>query len=139
MRELILILATACASTGAKQMTDNLATCATLAECKQREGQRIQIAGEYVVWDPLPSRAKDQPPAQQVVVRFADGSEGPYLGAWGEPDHMRPLDEIAKLKGKRVRVVGTFRSVMPKNASSPPHAASFDGPCIHPIETIELE
>jgi hypothetical protein len=140
MRDLLILLfATACATNGAKPMTDNLPKCTTLAQCKQHEGQRVQIVGEYAVWDPLPVRAKDQPPARQVLVKFADGSEGPYLGAWGEADHMRPLDEIAKLGGKRVRVVGTFRSAMPKDPSSPPQAASLDGPCVHPIETIALE
>jgi hypothetical protein len=138
MRLLIMILATACASNGAKQMTDNLPTCTTLAECKQHEGQRVQIVGEYAVWDPLPMRAKDQPPARQVLVKFGD-AEGPYLGAWGENDHMRPLDEIARLGGKRIRVVGTFRSAMPRQASADPRAASVDGPCVHPIESIAAE
>ena len=139
MRDLLILLfATACASNGAK-MTDKLPTCATLADCKLHEGQRVQIIGEYAVWDPLPMRAKDQPPARQVLVRFGDGAEGPYLGAWGEDDHQRPLDEIARLNGKRVRVVGTFRSAMPKRAGEPPHAASFDGPCVHPVESIAAE
>ena len=53
---------------------------------------------------------------------------------------MRPLAEIAKLNGKRVRVVGTFRSAMPKNPeASSPHEATLDGPCIHPLETVTLE
>jgi hypothetical protein len=139
MRDLlIMIFATACATNGAKKMTDNLPTCATLAECKQHEGQRVQIAGAYTVWDPLPVRAKDQAPARQVLLKLADGTDGPYLGAWGTDDHMRPLDEIAKLNGKRVRVVGTFRSAMPKHPG-PEHAASFDGPCVHPIESITIE
>jgi uncharacterized lipoprotein YmbA len=56
MRELvIMIFATACASNGAKKLT--LPTCAALAECKQHEGQRVQIVGEYAVCDPLPVRA----------------------------------------------------------------------------------
>ncbi len=73
-----------------------------------------------------------------MIVKFADGTDGPYLGAWGEDDHLRPLAEITKLNGKRVRVIGTFRSAMP-NKPKPSHAAWLDGPCVHPLETITLE
>ena len=46
---------------------------------------------------------------------------------------MRPLAEIAKLNGKRVR------SAMPKHPKASPHEATLDGPCIHPLETVTLE
>ena len=139
MRLSILFLAAACATPGAKKMDDNVPSCSTLAECKAHDGERVRVVGEYAVWDPLPSRARTDPPAQQVILKLADGKDGPFLGAWGHDDHTRPLDEIAQLRGKRVQVTGTFRSKMPPHPTDPPYATSLTGPCIHPIERVSLE
>ncbi|GAB2687115.1 hypothetical protein [Thalassiella azotivora] len=111
------------------------ATCTSMAECAAHDGETVEVVGTYRVWDPLPFRAASQPPAQQVVIEL-DGEEGPYLGAWGYDDHFRPLDEIARLDGRRVRVAGTFLSAMPPHPSDPPEAASMAGPCIHPVESV---
>lgn len=50
---------------------------------------------------------------------------------------MRPLDEIARYDGQRVRVTGTFLREMPPHPTNPPEAAALGGPCIHPVESIE--
>jgi hypothetical protein len=121
---------------GVKTMDEKLATCTSLAECKTHEGQRVHVVGTYAVWDPLPTRARNHPPAQQVVLQFGPDEDGPYLGAWGHDGHLRPLDEIARYRGKQVRVTGTFRSSMPPHPTDPPEAASVDGPCIYPVEQI---
>ncbi len=120
---------------GVKTMTKPAITCSSMADCLAHDGERVTIEATYRVWDPLPIRHKDQPPAQQVMLWFAD-QEGPFLGAWGHAGHMRPLDEIARLDGKRVQVVGTFRKKMPPHPTDPPEAASVDGPCVHPVEHI---
>lgn len=135
---LAVILLVACADSGVKKMGAKLPVCRSLAECKAHDGQRVHVIAVYSVWDPLPDRARNQPPAQQVVLRFGD-EEGPYLGAWGHDGHRRSLDEIARFNGKQVRVTGTFRSVMPPHPTDPPHAASLGGPCIHPVEQIASE
>lgn len=124
---MLFMLVSACAS-GAKPMP-----CASLSDCKRYEGKQIQLTGAYTVF------ATPDHETRQVYVRFADGSDGPFLGAWGHGDHLRPVDEIAKLAGKRVRVVGTFRARMPAAPNAHPDAASFDGPCLHPLALVELE
>jgi hypothetical protein len=134
----IFLAACATCSHGVKKMDENLVTCTTLAECKQHDGKRVHVVALYSVWDPLPVRAKDHPPAQQVMLMFGAEQEGPFLGAWGHDGHMRPLDEIARHAGKKVRVTGKFLSVMPSHPTDPPEAASISGPCIHPVELLVL-
>lgn len=112
--------------------------CTTLAECTAHDGEVVRVEGIYSVWDPLPMRWEGDPPAQQVQLVFDAGEEGPFLGAWGYDDHFRALEEIARFQGKQVRVIGKFLRRMPPHPTDPPEAASLDGPCVHPIETIAL-
>lgn len=130
--------AVACTNGINKTMNEKLPTCTTLAECASHDGERVTVVGVYTVWDPLPDRAANHPPAQQVVLTFPPDTEGPFLEAWGHKGHMRALDEIARYKGKKVRVTGTFARKMPPHPTDPPEAASVDGPCIRPVESITL-
>ena len=134
---LTLFVALAACTNGVKTMTDKLPTCTSLGDCQSHDGERVHVIAVYTVWDPLPDRAVNQAPARQVMLMF-DGKDGPFLEAWGNPGHMRSLDEIARYRGKKVRVTGTFLRKMPPNPKDPPHAASLDGPCIHPVENIAL-
>ena len=117
-------------------MAESLIQCATLAECGRQDGECVEILGTYTVWDPLPYRAKDHPPAQQVQIILASGEPGPYLGAWGSTEHDRPLDEIRRFSGHRVLVTGRFLSAMPKHPEDLPQATRLDGACIHPVNDI---
>lgn len=136
---LICVLAAAAACTnGVKTMNENLPTCATLADCLSHDGERVHVVAVYTVWDPLPERAANHPPAQQVMLMFGPDKEGPFLEAWGYQGHMRPLDEIARYRDKKVRVTGKFARQMPPHPKDPPEAASLNGPCIHPVESIML-
>lgn len=132
------LAALASCATGAKKPMTELPTCASMTECVAHDHQRVVVVATYQVWDPLPERARDQPPAQQVRLVFASGEEGPFLGAWGRDGHERSLKEIASFSGKKVRVVGTFLRDMPPHPTDPPHAASLGGPCVHPVEKVEL-
>jgi hypothetical protein len=123
---------------GVQKMNENVPVCTTMAECSARDGERVHVVAVYTVWDPLPQRARNHPPAQQVMLVFGPEDEGPFLGAWGHEGHMRPLDEIARLDGKKVRVIGKFLREMPPHPTDPPEAASLAGPCIHPVEAITL-
>jgi hypothetical protein len=132
------LAATACGANKTKEKeVEKLPICTTNAECDANDGKRVEIVGTYTVWDPLPERKLDHPPAQQVILVLA-GEEGPYLEAWGQPQHKRPLDEIARFQGKQVRVKGTYLKTMPPHPKPNPRAADLAGPCIHPIESITL-
>ena len=118
-------------------MTEPLPRCDSMASCRRHEGRRIVAVGVYTVWDPLPDRKLDHPPARQAMLRFgsADGGEdGPFLEAWGEAAHQRPLEEIERLRGRRVRAVGTFRAHM---GGEDGDAAAFDAPCLTDLTDIE--
>lgn len=134
---LTFVLAAACTN-GVKTMNDKLPTCTTLADCLLHDGERVNVVAVYSVWDPLPVRAANHPPAQQVMLMFGPDKEGPFLGAWGHDGHMRALDEIARYKNRKVRVTGKFSRQMPPHPTDPPEAASLNGPCIHPVESITL-
>jgi hypothetical protein len=110
--------------------------CASLAECRAHDGERVEVVGTYTVWDPMPDRPDDLDPPRQVIIAVEPDGGGPYLGAWGRPGHHRELAEIASLGGRKVRVVGTFHADMPPHPTDPPEAASLGGPCIHPVESI---
>jgi hypothetical protein len=107
-----------------------------MADCRAHADERVEVIGTYSVWDPLPMRADNHPPAQYVRLTLADGQEGPFLGAWGHSDLLRPLDEIARFQGQRVRITGTFSLQMEQSASRHPDEAALDGPCIHPVDAI---
>lgn len=136
---LVPLLAVACARPGPKKLDDNVPSCSSRATCEAYDGQRVRVIGVYTVWDPRPWRGKNDPPAQQVILTWQSGEDGPFLGAWGRDDHTRPVTEIAWLGGKRVQVIGTFLSKMPPHPTDPPYATSLGGSCIHPIEQISIE
>jgi hypothetical protein len=141
MRILLFYLVTlvgnaACA--GVKKMPEALPICRSMADCDLHDRQRVQVLAVYQVWDPLPDRAQNQAPAQQVMLVFANGEEGPFLEAWGYEGHQRPVSEISRYRGQQVRVTGTFLRQMPPHPTDPPEAASLSGPCLHPVEKIEL-
>jgi hypothetical protein len=115
-------------------------TCSTMPACNDRDGQRVQIVGVYTIYDPMSTRTKDMPPtSRQVEVRLAQDIDGPLLGAVDHDDRFRPLDEIARLAGKRVRVTGVFRLMLPPEPDTDTRGGPFISPHIHPIERIEVE
>jgi hypothetical protein len=118
---------------------EKLSTCVSLAACKAHDGERVHVLGVYSVWEPMPTRPDGYPPSRQVMLKFGanDDAEGLFLGAWGYGDHMRPLAEISRHRGKKVLVTGRFLSSMPPHPTDPPEAASVNGPCIHPIERLD--
>lgn len=132
-RAFAVLALVACA--GAKTM-EKLPICSSMADCRARDGERVHVIAVYSVWDPMPMRPDDHAPSQLVVLKFG-AEEGPYLGAWGR-DHARALDEISRFNGRKVRVTGRFHAKMPPHPSASPDMATLSGPCVHPVEQIEL-
>lgn len=129
------LLAVASCASGVNKMKDKPPTCSTRAECDANDGKRVEVIGVYTVWDPLPSRKIDHPPARQVLLMLGE-EEGPYLEPYWHDRHERPLDEIARLKGKKVRVTGKYHRTMPPHPTDPPEAAALGGACLHPVEAV---
>jgi hypothetical protein len=115
-------------------MDRSLPTCTTLADCNARDGERIAVVGWYRHHPDLPGIDYSEAP-RAVRIEFDDGG-GPFLGPLWSKNAIRPAAEISEHLGKRVRVVGLYRKIMPRNPDDPPYASAMGGPCIEP-ESIE--
>lgn len=138
MRALALAAAFAACTPGVKTMT-NLPVCTTLAECAAHDGQRVTVTGVYSLYQYM---APTQLPDDEVPVRIVLAGEpgpvtGPTLGVFWMASTKRPLAEITRLKGKKVRVTGTFLRDQPRNPEHP-DMSTVGGPCIHPVDSVEL-
>ena len=132
---LALAVSVGCANGAKTKMSDDLTTCASLAECGARDGKRIAVVGVYTPFSPMPNRKRDDDSPLPVRIVLGDGG-GPLLAPYWHQDAVRPADEVARYAGKKVRVVGTFLGQSPPPPD--PEAATLGGPCLHPIEKIEL-
>lgn len=111
-------------------------TCATLAECRRHDGERIAAVGVYTVHDPYPVRKRGADLPLLARLAMEDTPEGPFLAAFWDPAAARPVDERARWAGKRVRVVGTFFAAQPPRPGAVEGEAAFGGPCLHPVESL---
>ena len=114
-----------------------LPRCTTYAECDVHDRQRVEVVGTYRVWAPRPGRSAEDPRSRQVRITFDASPAGLFLEAGSDHRHLRSLDEIAKFRDRRVRVVGTYLRRMPQLA--PPEMAQLDGSCISDVESITLD
>jgi hypothetical protein len=119
-------------------MAAPLPNCASLSECLKHANTRVKIIGTYTVWDPLPARKKDHPPAQQVQIVFASGEPGPYLGTWGTCQHQRSLEEIKRFQGLQVAVIGRFLRSMAMPTEDSSRTTWLEGACLDPVDEIQL-
>ena len=109
------------------------ATCTTVSSCRASDGSRVAVVGVYRFFPESPAAAASP---RAVRIELDDGP-GPFLDPYWSERAIRPPDEVQAHLGKRVRVVGVYRSVMPRNPTDPPQASAMGGPCIE-VETIEL-
>jgi hypothetical protein len=138
MRAALAVAVVAACTPGVK-MT-NLPVCTTLAECNAHHGERVIVTGVYALYQYM---APTQLPDDQVPVRIELAGEpgpikGPMLGVFWMASVKRPPAEIARLKGKRVRVIGTFLRDQPLNPDHP-DMSTVGGPCVHPVESVDAE
>jgi hypothetical protein len=116
---------------------DALPVCTTIDECYALDGKRMQLIGVYTPWNPSNPKARD-PDRQAVRIQLGEDA-GPLLEPYWDARAVRPPDELARLSGRRVQVVGVFRSTMPPDPSAPPGvAAAMGGSCIQSVESIAL-
>ncbi len=114
-------------------------TCATLAECRRHDGERIAAVGVYAVHDPYPVRKRDAELPLLARLAMDDTPDGPFLAAFWDPAAARPEEERETWAGKRVRVVGTFFAEQPPRPGRVEAEAAFGGPCLHPVESLSAE
>jgi len=116
-----------------------LPVCTSMAQCAAHDGERVVVTGTYSLYQYM---APTQLPDDEVPVRIVFAGEpgpvtGPTLGVFWMASTKRPLAEITRLKGKQVRVIGTFLRDQPRNPEHP-NMSTVGGPCIHPVESVDL-
>lgn len=117
-------------------MKDGLPTCTAIATCDAHDGQDVTVVGVYGLFPDQPGI--DYTGVPRAVRITVDDGVGPFLAPYWHKDAIRPADEVGRFQGKRVRVTGRYHRVQPRNPDDPPHASAMGGPCVHPIESIEL-
>jgi len=125
----------ACAP-GVNKMKDNPPTCTTVATCDANDGQTVTVAGTYQLFPDQPG--VDYTGVPRAVRIALDDGPGPFLEPYWHKQAVRPAAEIARYLGKKVRVTGRYYRVQPRNPDDPPHASAMGGPCLYPVESIEL-
>ncbi len=101
--------------------------CASLAVCQAHDGHEVVVEGIY---RPRGTDPRDEASLGYVI---AIGPDDIGLGAFWHESAVRSPGEVARFKGKRVRVTGTYAARTP-----PPDArmGTIDGPAIHPVRSI---
>ena len=117
-------------------MKDSPPTCATVAACDANDGQQVTVVGTYRLFPDQPG--VDYTGVPRAVRIALDDGMGPFLEPYWDKQAVRPDAEVARFLGKKVRVTGRYYRVQPKNPDDPPHASAMGGPCLHPVESIEL-
>lgn len=111
------------------------APCSAAAECGVHDGARVSLTGIYRVFpDRQAVPATDVPRAARI--ELSDGP-GPFLEPYWSKRAVRSEAEIARLDGRRVRVVGIYHKEMPKHPTDPPQASAMGGPCVE-VESLDL-
>ena len=108
--------------------------CQSREELRAHDGKRVTVVGVYratrIEMKPQPHRpklhAQLQTPGGMLV-----------LGIYYQPEGRRPAEELARLDGKKVRVVGTIRVRPPTQTSADgiPMASMLE-PCLSPVESV---
>lgn len=111
--------------------------CTSLAQCRDHDGERVAVTGVYRTHDPYPTRKRDADLPLLARLELTDTEKGPLLEPFWHEDAARPAEERERLNGRRVRVLGVFHADPPRRPGADPDAASFGGPCIHPVESLE--
>ena len=98
--------------------------CATWADCHLLDHQRVDVVGFYAIWDPQRSKSL------LVKLRFEGAESGPFLAAANAQVYKRSPGEIARFRGRRVRVIGTYLRRIPQRNDD---SAQLTGSCIKDI------
>jgi len=109
--------------------------CVTFTELDKHHLHRVKIIGIYVNdWMGL---GPVEFYARHVRIAMPDCRRGPMLNFPWKPEAKRDPDEIARLGGKHVVVVGTYYDGAPPAPGQPAYAANFTPPCMV-VESIRL-
>lgn len=110
------------------------ARCTTLSDCLAHDGEHIAVVGTYRFHPDLPGIDYSGAP-RAVRIELEDGL-GPFLDPFWSRRAIRSPAEIERHLGRRVRVLGRFHAVMPRNPADPEMASAMGGPC---IEVMSLD
>lgn len=136
MRATALIVCLAACAPGVNHVKETLETCTSVAACSAHDGKRIAVVGTYGMFPDQPG--VDYTGVPRAVRLALDDGPGPFLEPYWHESALRSDAETRQYAGQRVRVIGPYYREQPKNPDDPPHASAMGGPCVHPVEKIEL-
>lgn len=111
--------------------------CASREALKANDGKRVAVVGTYRATRIEMKKQPGKPPLHAQV----DTPGGPLvLGVYYQAEGRRPGEELTRLNGKKVRVVGVLR-FRPPTQTSPDGIpmASMIEPCVSPVESVVEE
>lgn len=111
--------------------------CGLLSECRNYDGQQIQVTGIYSYYQVTRSKNLEEEKPGLAYLEMPDGI-GPFLNPFWHREAVRTKEEIKFCKGKLVKVTGVFYGKQPPNPQNPPGATEMGGSCIYPVKSIEL-
>ena len=104
----------------------------TLDDVARLDGQRVRILGQYRRADVRMARFGSPVYRGHVIVALEDERPVALLPVW-QDNARRPLDEVQRLHGQTVAVVGTIWAAAPED---PAGGASPIGPCVDDVEAL---
>ncbi len=112
-----------------------IACCADAAAIRAADGKRVVVVGAYrpirmVMRALTPGELPPIDRDARTVSLALDSTEAVMLGIYYAPEAARPLDEIARFTGKRVRVVGTLHARTPTQVVDHVEMQTMIGPYI---------
>jgi hypothetical protein len=108
--------------------------CQTRDDLRAADGKRVTVEGIYRA---TRIEMKKQPGTPKVHAQVETPGGTLVLGVYYMAEGRRPAEELARLDGKKVRVVGTL-NVKPPTQTSPDGIpmASMIEPCLSPVESV---
>jgi len=108
--------------------------CRTKEELKANDGKRVVLEGVYRATR-IEMRKRPDKPKLHALLETDGGTL--VIGVYYRADGLRPAEELARLDGKRVQVVGVVNMRTPSQTSPDgiPMASMLE-PCVSPVERV---
>jgi hypothetical protein len=136
----LLAVGVSCAGGGAKVTRDHPPDpcCATPDDVARLDGRRVTVTGIYRPRAVTMRPAAPGGPRPRTVAIETEGGDL-MLGVYHAEEGRRPTEEIDRLEGRRVRVVGVVHARTPTQLSPDGvPMATMIGPYIGGVERVEL-
>lgn len=118
-----------------------LPCCSDFQAVHQADGQRVLVVGRYtpVLLTKRPGQPNpaDVVPGKPTTVTIdLENGVSLMLEVYHRPSGLRPVEEIARLAGKRVEIIGVLHERTPSRHTDDGEAQTMIGPYVGSIESL---